>query len=52
MLASAAFPDFGQQIQTIILGATVIYELIGPFLAKTCLFKAGEIDLETFKNNG
>jgi Kef-type K+ transport system membrane component KefB len=52
MLASTAFPEFGPKIQTIILGATVIYELIGPFLAKTCLFKAGEIDLETYKNNG
>ncbi len=52
MIASTTFPQYGYKIQTIILGATVIYELMGPFLTKTCLFKAGEIDLQTFKNNG
>ncbi len=49
MLASAAFPEFGSQIRTIILGATVIYELIGPYITKVCLFKAGEINPQPSK---
>ncbi|WP_052447526.1 cation:proton antiporter [Clostridium polynesiense] len=34
----------GTALKTIILSATVIYELIGPVLAKIALSKAGEID--------
>ena len=36
-------PEFGTQIQTIILCGTVIYELIGPLTTKMALKKAGEI---------
>ena len=36
-------PEFGSQIQTIILCGTVIYELIGPLTTKMALKKAGEI---------
>lgn len=32
----------GSEIKTIILSATVIYELVGPVLTKIALFKAGE----------
>ncbi|HKL94213.1 MAG TPA: cation:proton antiporter [Clostridia bacterium] len=45
-LAGAALkvvPEYGVQIQTIILCATVIYELIGPLVTKFALKKAGEI---------
>ena len=37
-------PEFGAQIQTVILCGTVIYELIGPLVTKMALKKAGEID--------
>ena len=36
-------PEFGTQIQTIILCGTVIYEIIGPLTTKIALKKAGEI---------
>jgi Kef-type K+ transport system membrane component KefB len=49
MLASTAFPEFGSQIRTIILGATVIYELVGPYITKACLYKAGEINPQIIK---
>ena len=39
----AIVPEFGTQIQTIILCGTVIYELIGPLTTKMALKKAGEI---------
>ena len=36
-------PDCGAEIQTIVLCATVIYELFGPVATKLALIKAGEI---------
>ncbi|MCY6370226.1 cation:proton antiporter [Clostridium ganghwense] len=45
MVAETMIPEFGSSIRTIILSATVIYELIGPLLTKTALIKAGEINL-------
>lgn len=36
-------PQFGSQIQTVILSATLVYEFIGPLVAKFALYKAGEI---------
>lgn len=39
----ADLPDCGQEIQTIVLCATVIYELFGPVATKLALMKAGEI---------
>lgn len=39
----AIVPEYGAQIQTIILCGTVIYELIGPLVTKMALKKAGEI---------
>lgn len=42
-VAMTALPDYGAQIQTVILSATVIYELTGPLITKIALTKAGEI---------
>lgn len=45
-LASTAMtvvPEYGQKIRTIILCATVIYELVGPVITKVALKRAGEI---------
>lgn len=36
-------PEYGEAIRTIVLSATVIYELVGPVATKTALMKAGEI---------
>ncbi len=36
-------PEYGVQIRTVILCATIIYELIGPVTTKLALTKAGEI---------
>lgn len=37
-------PDMGMGIRAIILGATLIYELLGPIVTKASLKKAGEIE--------
>ncbi len=47
MIAEISLPAYGASIRTIILSATVIYELIGPLLTKTALIKAGEIEIPT-----
>lgn len=47
MVAERVLPgETGLTIKTIILGATVIYELVGPIIAKMALVKAGAIVLE------
>lgn len=44
LLASKSLPDpYGGQIRTIILGATIAYELVGPLFAKLGLKRAGAI---------
>lgn len=44
MIAQNVLPDpYGSQIRTIVLAATVVYELIGPLFTKKALIKAGEI---------
>ena len=43
LAAGSAFPEYASQIRAVILCATLIYELVGPGVAKTCLKKAGEI---------
>lgn len=35
--------EYGQQIQTVILSATLVYEIVGPIATKTALKRAGEI---------
>ena len=45
MIAQTVMPELGSTIRTIILSSTVIYELVGPIIAKTALIKAGEINL-------
>lgn len=42
-LALAALPEYGQQIQAVVLAATLVYELFGPVVTKIALTKAGEI---------
>jgi Kef-type K+ transport system membrane component KefB len=43
-MAMTVVPDYGNEIRTVILSGTVIYELIGPVAAKLTLKKAGEIE--------
>jgi Kef-type K+ transport system membrane component KefB len=43
-LATKVAPEYGSQIQTIILCGTIIYELCGPVVTKLALKKAGEIE--------
>lgn len=42
LIGANAFPEFGDKILTIIIGSTVIYELIGPILTRRALEKVGE----------
>lgn len=43
-LAISIVPDYGNKIKTIILCATVVYELTGPVITKLALKRAGEIN--------
>ena len=42
-LAAKQLPGYGTQVQTVILAATLVYELIGPLASKFALQRAGEI---------
>lgn len=42
-LAAKQLPGYGTQVQTVILAATLVYELIGPLSSKYALQRAGEI---------
>lgn len=42
-LASVALPQYAGQIRTVVLCATLVYELIGPVITKIALTRAGEI---------
>lgn len=42
-------PNIAKQVVTIVLCATLIYELFGPVLTKVALTKAGEIQVEPKK---
>lgn len=47
-LASTAMtivPEYGAQIQTVVLCGTIIYELVGPVITKLALTRAGEVTL-------
>ena len=46
LAASNVVPQYATEIRTVILCGTLIYELIGPAIAKTSLKKAGEIKKE------
>ena len=43
LAASSVVPEHATEIRTVILCGTLIYELVGPVISKTCLKKAGEI---------
>jgi len=43
MLTDTVVPQYAPVIRTIVLGATIIYELIGPMITKICLMRAGEV---------
>ncbi len=42
-LALKQLPGYGVQVQTVILAATLVYELVGPLASKFALQRAGEI---------
>lgn len=42
-LAVGILPEYGAQINAVVLSATLIYELVGPVITKIALTKAGEI---------
>ncbi|TCT12869.1 transporter (CPA2 family) [Natranaerovirga pectinivora] len=43
LLAEIKIPEFGGTIRTIIIGSTIVYELIGPVITKIALMKANQI---------
>lgn len=52
MVAQRILPSpYGVAVRTIVLAATVIYELVGPLITKETLIKAGEIELAGKKSS-
>ncbi|SHI77885.1 cation:proton antiporter [Thermoclostridium caenicola] len=47
LVADQVVPEYAPRIRTVILCATLIYELIGPVISKMALKKAGEIQEST-----
>ncbi|MDY5731513.1 MAG: cation:proton antiporter [Eubacteriales bacterium] len=45
LVAQSAVPEHGASIRAIILCATLVYEIVGPFITKVSLSKAKEINL-------
>ena len=43
LLVREQFPQIGQSIATVIVAATVIYELVGPVVAKYAITRSGEV---------
>jgi Kef-type K+ transport system membrane component KefB len=43
LIAKENFPNIGETIVTIVIGATVIFELIGPVLTRKALVSVGEV---------
>lgn len=43
LIAANALPEYGQTIRTVVLCATLVYELVGPAITKISLKKAKEI---------
>jgi len=41
--AETAVPEYSEQIRTVVLCATMLYEIVGPIIAKSALKRAGEI---------
>lgn len=51
-MCAAELPKYAAQINTVVLCATLIYELIGPVITKIALTKAGEIELVKGQKRG
>lgn len=47
IVSSAGLGEIGILVQSITLFSVLIYELVGPYLTKISLIKAGEVELET-----
>ena len=43
---SETYPDIGRVVATVILSSVIVYEGLGPFLTKTALARAGELNPE------
>ncbi len=40
------FPEYGEQVSAIVLAAVIVFEIVGPVLARTALVRAGEATLD------
>jgi len=45
-IASQRFPALGETLLPIVIGATVLFELIGPALTRLALYRAGEVRID------
>lgn len=44
------FPEYGEQVAAIVLAAVIVFEIVGPVLARTALVRAGEATVEPAVN--
>ena len=44
MIVARELPDFANEIITVILFSVLVFEILGPILAKVSITKAGEVD--------
>ncbi len=45
-MAQRRYPEVGQQLQHIILGTVVVFEIVGPILIRQAVMRTGEVPLE------
>lgn len=43
LMVQQNYPEIAEVVTTVVLGAVVVYEIIGPFFAKLAITKAGEV---------
>ena len=51
ILVGQVLPEYAQQVRTVIISATLVYELTGSIISKAALTRAGEIKILPKKEN-
>ena len=52
LVATQRFPELADTILPIVIGATVLFELIGPVLTRKALTSVGEVSIRRYKHQG
>lgn len=52
LMASERYPQLGSQVLSIVIGTTVVFEVLGPIITRLALRHAGEIAADTVQKRG